>query len=225
MGAGLQLPRSVLHEHRSLLFKRLCSLSSHFPHRDLAHSKYQRNLILYIHVIQLETRCLTFPWLHMWLNVWPGVNKSDADLNIFLLLYIGRWGNTLNKTSVKVIVTDSPYNLTTLAIGGAWKVITVAVWLEEEDSLVSGPYPGQSTQRGWRKLMSELGSLIDSFGLDRGISIGGGGKAGGCKDVSSYIHRHLKWKHESGTEWGPQSLGHVPELGMWNPEICLMVSV
>lgn len=66
----------------------------------------------------------------MWLNVWPGANKSDADLNFFLLMYIGRWGNAVNEASVKVIITDSPYNLTSLGIRGAWRGIIMAVLLE-----------------------------------------------------------------------------------------------
>lgn len=36
----------------------------------------------------------------------------------------------MNEASVKVIITDSPYNLTSLGIRGAWRGIIMAVLLE-----------------------------------------------------------------------------------------------
>ena len=130
----------------------LGSLSSSFSQSDLAHSYYRWNVILYVHMIQLETRRrLAFPWLHTWLNVWPGDNKSDADLRFFLLVYIGRWDNVSNETSVEASMMDSCYSLSSLGTRGAWKVITTAVFLKAscaEDSWKDGPHPEMSTQRG-----------------------------------------------------------------------------
>lgn len=95
-----------------------------------------------------------------------------------------------NETSVKANVSESCRSLTSLGTRGTWKAISVAVLLKTscaEDSWKDGPYPGTSTQRGWRELMAELGSLTYTLGLGRNVGIGWEGR---LEMARVHLHPH-----------------------------------
>lgn len=52
-----------------------------------------------------------FHGLDIWLNVWSGASKGDIDLNFFLPMCVGRWGDVLEKIYVKTTVIVNPYHL------------------------------------------------------------------------------------------------------------------
>lgn len=95
----------------------------------------------------------------------------------------------MNEASVKVIVTDSPYNLTSLGIQGAWRVIIMAMFLEtscvERGFMESWALP----QAVHLERMEEADVRVGQFDLlswlGQVYQDGWGVKAGECLDASS----------------------------------------